>query len=107
MSERKSALAVLIVILAIIFMFGSFRTIKAGQVGVKTRFGKVIGTQLNEGLNLKLPFIEKITKISVKVNKYEITGSGASKDLQKYKNRKSQLFFYLLVNFFNFFSYSH
>jgi len=70
------------IVIFFIFLFGSFRSINAGEVGVKTRFGKVIGTQLNEGLNFKLPIVEKITKINVKVNKYEITGSGASKDLQ-------------------------
>lgn len=73
---------IILIVIAIIFLFGSFRSIDAGQVGIKTRFGKVIGTQLNEGLNFKLPMIEKITKISIKTNMYPTTGAGASKDLQ-------------------------
>lgn len=75
-------LMILAIIIGFIFLFGSFRSINAGQIGIKTRFGKVVGTQLNEGLNFKLPIIEKITKMDIKVNKYEVTGSGASKDLQ-------------------------
>lgn len=76
---------VIIFLFIILVIFGSFRTIKAGEVGVKTRFGKVVGTQLNEGLNFKLPLIEKITKITIKVKKFQADGSGASKDLQDVK----------------------
>jgi len=79
---KKVVKLIILVVIAIIFLFGSFRSIDAGQVGIKTRFGKVIGNQLNEGLNFKLPLIEKITKISIKTNMYPTTGAGASKDLQ-------------------------
>ena len=72
----------LLVILAIISFFCCFRTIKSGQVGIKTRFGKVVDTQLNEGVNFKLPIIEKIVKMNIQVQKIELTTSSASKDLQ-------------------------
>ena len=79
---KKIGIVVFVVIILITFMFGSFRTIKSGEVGIKTRFGKVVGNRLNEGINLKVPFIEKIVKMNIRVQKIEIDTSGASKDLQ-------------------------
>ena len=54
----------------IILVFGCFSTIKSGEVGIITRFGKIIDTTKNEGLVFKLP-IDKMTKINIKVQKYE------------------------------------
>lgn len=79
---KKGCLVGIIVLIIVVFLFGSFRTISSGQVGVKTRFGKVVGSQLNEGINLKLPLIEKIVKINIRVQKTEVNTSSASKDLQ-------------------------
>jgi regulator of protease activity HflC (stomatin/prohibitin superfamily) len=76
-------------------VFGSFGTISAGQVGVKTRLNAVVGT-VQPGFYAKLPFIEKVIPMSVKtltIN-YDRSGDngiakdsadnlfGASKDLQ-------------------------
>ena len=72
----------LMVILIIIFLFGSFRTIKSGQVGIKVRFGKVVDTRLKEGVNVKLPIVEKIVKMNVQVQKVEVETESSSKDLQ-------------------------
>lgn len=86
MNEDKKALGcgvvMLLVILVIILFLGGFRTIKSGQVGIKTRFGKVIDTQMDEGVNFKLPFIEKIVKMNIQVQKIELDTTSASKDLQ-------------------------
>ena len=71
---------ILLVILTI--LFGSFRTIKSGQVGVRVRFGKVVETKTKEGVNFKMPLIEKIVKINIQVQKTEVETSSASKDLQ-------------------------
>lgn len=79
---KKLIVIGVIAVLFLTFLFGGFRTISAGEVGIKTRFGKVVGKQLNEGLHFKLPLLEKITKINIKVQKTEITGASASKDLQ-------------------------
>lgn len=75
-------IGVSLLIVLLILIFGGIRTVKSGEVGIKTRFGKVIDSRLNEGINFKLPFIEKIVKMNVKVQKTEINTSGASKDLQ-------------------------
>lgn len=71
-----------VVVLAIILLICSFTTIKSGEVGIKVRFGKVVNTQIDEGINFKVPFIEKIVKMNIQVQKIEIDTSTSSKDLQ-------------------------
>lgn len=70
------------IIILIVGFFMSFKTIKSGQVGIKVRFGKVINNQLDEGVNFKVPFIEKIVKMNIQVQKVEVETTSASKDLQ-------------------------
>lgn len=73
----------------IILIFGCFSTIKSGEVGIITRFGKIIDTTKNEGLVFKLP-IDKMTKINIKVQKYEnyTALSTSTKDMQVVNNIK-------------------
>ena len=66
----------------LITLFSSFKTIKSGEVGLKVRFGKITDTSLNEGFNFKIPYIEKIVKVNIKVQKVELTTESSSKDLQ-------------------------
>lgn len=84
----KYVLLAIIVIFLIITFFNSFKTIPTGFVGVKTRFGQVQHTMLNEGLNLKIPFIEKIVLMDCRTQKTEYTMEASSKDLQKISNYK-------------------
>lgn len=62
--------------------------IKSGEVGVKTRFGKIQNTTIDEGLHFHIPFIENIKSVDIKVQKYENETSLAtsSKDLQVINN---------------------
>lgn len=85
----------ILAILILIVVFGSFGTIKAGEVGVKTRLSAVVGT-VNPGMYVKLPMIDQVHPMSVKTltinydkggdngeNKQTDTNLfGASKDLQ-------------------------
>lgn len=66
----------------LITLLSSFKTIKSGEVGLKVRFGKITDTSLSEGLNLKIPYIEKIVKVNIKVQKVELTTESSSRDLQ-------------------------
>jgi regulator of protease activity HflC (stomatin/prohibitin superfamily) len=78
----------------LVLIFSTFGTVNAGERGVKTRLGAVVGT-IEPGLYFKLPFIERVTKMEVKTRtvNYDKNGnegdatdtsqvSGASKDLQ-------------------------
>ena len=81
-NEKSTSFIGTIIILLIIVLACTFRTIKSGEVGIKTRFGKVVETQMNEGVNFKIPFIEKIIKMNIRVQKIELDTTSASKDLQ-------------------------
>lgn len=60
--------------------------ITAGHVGVVTRFGAVTGTNFEQGLHAKLPFIEEVTVFDVRVEKDQVSAAAASKDLQEVKS---------------------
>lgn len=72
----------IIAIFVIITIISSFQTIKSGEVGLKVRFGKIVSNQLNEGFNLKIPYIEDIVVVNIKVQKIELSTESSSKDLQ-------------------------
>ena len=69
-----------IVVLGIIF--GSFGIVGAGERGILLRFGAVTGNIKQEGLYFKIPFIERVVKMDIKIQKEEATAQAASKDLQ-------------------------
>ena len=71
-----------VVMIVASLIFGSFTTIPAGHRGVVIRFSAVTGTILNEGLQMKLPFIDSVVKMSVQTEKYETGAASASRDLQ-------------------------
>jgi regulator of protease activity HflC (stomatin/prohibitin superfamily) len=81
---------ILVGIVALITIFGSFGTIEAGSRGIKTRFNAVVGV-VEPGLYFKAPWIEKVREIDVRTQtiQYEsVEGAqqpplaAASRDLQ-------------------------
>lgn len=77
-----------VVVIGMIILIESITTVPTGYVGVKTRFGQVQDDMIQEGFNLKAPFIESIVKIDCRTQKYEIATEASSKDLQKISNLK-------------------
>ena len=71
-----------IVLVIILLLASCTTTINTGEVGIRVRFGKVVNKPTQEGINLKIPVIEKIQRMNVKVQKLELDVSSASKDLQ-------------------------
>jgi len=82
MSEKKY-LMIIPCILVVILLFSSVTTIKSGEVGIRVRFGKVVNKKTTEGINFKIPVIEKIEKMNVRVQKVEVQTASSSKDLQE------------------------
>jgi regulator of protease activity HflC (stomatin/prohibitin superfamily) len=73
----------IIIVILLIVLFNSFQVVGAGERGVV--FSKLSGVrdaQLGEGLHFKIPFIEEIIPIDVKVQKSQTDARAASKDLQ-------------------------
>jgi len=89
--EQKTALFVKIVkrtligLVLVILAFGSFGTINAGERGVKTRLGNVVGV-VDPGFYMKLPFVEKVKVMNVQTQavlyEREEPLMSASRDLQ-------------------------
>ena len=79
---KKFAKYIAIGLIAIIILFGSFGTIGAGERGVLLQFGAVKDKIFDEGLYIKIPIIQDVVKIDVKIQKDEIPASASSKDLQ-------------------------
>ncbi len=73
-----------ITVISLIVVFGSFRTVGAGQVGVVTRFGAV-NRVANPGFVLKIPLIEGIQIMDTRTQKEQVDASSASSDLQEVK----------------------
>lgn len=78
----KIAVISFISLFIIITLFSSFTTIKSGEIGLKSRFGQIVSQTTQEGIQFKVPFVEKVTKVNMKVQKADITSSSATKDLQ-------------------------
>lgn len=72
---------------ALIVVLGAVGTIGAGERGVLLQFGAVQDKVFNEGLYFKIPFIHKVVKIDVRIQKDEIPASASSKDLQVVTSR--------------------
>ena len=81
--NEKKYLMIIPCILVVILLFSSVTTIKSGEVGIRVRFGKVVNRQTSEGINFKMPIIEKIEKMNVRVQKVEVQTASSSKDLQE------------------------
>ncbi len=79
---KKALIYGFIGLIVLVTIISSFQTIKSGEVGLKVRFGKIVKTQLNEGFNLKIPYIEDIVVVNIKVQKIELKTESSSKDLQ-------------------------
>ena len=81
--KNKKNIIIGVIVLVIVLIFASsFRTINSGEIGIRVRFGKVVNKHLSEGVNFKVPVIEKIVKMNVRVQKIEVQTNSASKDLR-------------------------
>ena len=69
-------------LVALIIVLGAFGTVGAGERGILLQFGAVQDKVFGEGLFVKIPFIQKVVKMDVKIQKDEVPASASSKDLQ-------------------------
>lgn len=72
-SKRLVAIIVAVVVLIVLGM-NSFVVVPSGNTGVKARFGQISGDVLTSGIHFKIPFVDKITKISNKQKDITYTG---------------------------------
>lgn len=82
MDLKKITTRIIIGVLALTLILGTFGTIGAGERGILLQFGAVKDKVFNEGLYFKIPFIQSVVKMDVKIQKDEVPASASSKDLQ-------------------------
>lgn len=73
-------------LLVLTLFFSTWGIIGAGQRGVLLQFGAVSGHIFGEGLYFKIPLVQSVAKIDVRVQKEQIEADAASKDLQTVKS---------------------
>lgn len=72
-----------LIVAMVLLSMSAFETVGPGERGVVfSRFGGVQEGILGEGLQFKIPFVEDIITVDVKIQKSETSATGASKDLQ-------------------------
>jgi len=81
----KMAVHAVIALIVLILLFNTFGTVNAGERGVKTRLGAVVGI-VPQGFYTKIPFIEHVVKMDVRTQTFRSTAEAplmaASNDLQ-------------------------
>jgi prohibitin 2 len=85
-SKRVGMGIVAVGVLLVLLLMNPFVKIDAGERGVLLNFGAVQGDVLGEGLHLRIPIMQKIVKMDVKIQKSETRAEAASKDLQDIKS---------------------
>lgn len=72
-----------LVLIALITLFSSVRSIDTGKVGVVTSYGHVTGRELSEGLAVVAPWgINNVTVYDTKTQKVQADAAASTKDLQ-------------------------
>lgn len=81
-AQIKLGLVAVGIIILLIMSIMSLTTIGPGQRGVLMNFGAVQNGVLNPGLHFLIPVMQHVAKIDVRVQKYSVPETAASKDLQ-------------------------
>jgi prohibitin 2 len=76
-------------IFAVLLGASSFVIVDSGKVGVINRLGAVNPIPLNEGIHLKVPFIDTIIQVNIRLNNTKSAALSSSKDLQTVKTEVS------------------
>ncbi len=83
----KFTFYIVIVVIVLILAFNSLGTVGAGERGILLQFGAVQDKVFNEGLYFKIPFVQSVVRIDVKMQKDEVPATASSKDLQVVTSR--------------------
>ena len=88
-AKKRNALiaAVIVVLLAVALLGGTFTIVDAGHTGVVVTLGKVKEGVLQEGIHAKIPFIQQVVKIDNRIRKLE----AKNKDHQEVNEARAAL----------------
>jgi len=85
---KRAVITIAIIVVLFIFLGGlnPFVVVGAGERGVVLNFGAVQGDVLGEGLHLRVPIMQRIVKMDIKIHKAQTDADSVSKDLQDTKS---------------------
>lgn len=78
----KGITGIIIIVLVVFLVSQSFVIVNAGHRGILLQLGAVQPKVFEEGLHFKIPFIQSVVPIEVRVQKTESSQVSASRDLQ-------------------------
>lgn len=81
-NTKKIVLIALAVALAGVLVGNSFYTIKSTQRGILSTFGKINPEPINDGLHVKIPFIQTIKKVNIQQKKHDGEENAYTRDVQ-------------------------
>ena len=80
-NTAKTIAGILLGLVGVMVVFGSFTIVSPQEKGVVTRLGS-ISRVLDNGFHFKAPFIESVTKMDVQIQALPVTELAYSKDSQ-------------------------
>ena len=78
---KRSLLIIVAVIIGFLFL-NPWVQVGAGERGVVLNFGAVQKDVLGEGLHFRIPIMQRVVRVDVKVQKAQTDAAAASSDLQ-------------------------
>lgn len=77
------SVVVFVVIIFLVLTNWPFVQVNPGQRGLVIRLGQLQERTLEEGLHFRIPFVDDIRRVSVRIRKDEVLANAASKDAQQ------------------------
>jgi regulator of protease activity HflC (stomatin/prohibitin superfamily) len=77
---------IVIAVVILVVIMNPFVIVGAGQRGVVLNFGAVQDRVLDEGLHFRIPIMQKVLKVDVRIHKSQTDAESVSKDLQDTKS---------------------
>lgn len=79
---KKTKFVISAVCLVASALIASFTIVPSGSSGVRVTLGKVSDTVMESGLNFQIPLVQKTVVVNNQVQREDVQGEAASKDLQ-------------------------
>ena len=79
---KKTKFVISAVCLVASVLIASFTIVPSGSSGVRVTLGKVSDTVMESGLNFQIPLVQKTVVVNNQVQREDVQGEAASKDLQ-------------------------
>lgn len=80
--SKKTVIALLIIVVIIVVAASAITIVRPGHTGVIVTLGKVEEGVLQEGIHVKIPFVQSVVMIDNRITKLEVDTEAFSSDLQ-------------------------